>query len=84
MSELLIEDRASVRILTMNRPDKRNALNQALTQALLDALHATEADDGVRSIVLTGRPSARVPTSANSRTLPPTSRTSSSAAPSSR
>jgi enoyl-CoA hydratase len=54
MSELLIEDRASVRILTMNRPEKRNALNQALTQALLDALHATEADDGVRSIVLTG------------------------------
>ena len=54
MSELLIEDRAGVRILTMNRPEKRNALNQALTQALLEALHATEADDGVRSIVLTG------------------------------
>ena len=38
----------------MNRPDKRNALNHALTQALLDALHAAEADEGVRSIVLTG------------------------------
>jgi enoyl-CoA hydratase/carnithine racemase len=54
MSELLIEDRGAVRILTMNRPDKRNALNQALTEALLDGLRAAEADDLVRSIVLTG------------------------------
>jgi enoyl-CoA hydratase/carnithine racemase len=54
MSELLIEDRGAVRILTMNRPDKRNALNQALTQALLEGLRAAEADDRVRSIVLTG------------------------------
>ena len=54
MSELLIEDRGAVRILTMNRPDKRNALNQALTEALLDGLRAADADDLVRSIVLTG------------------------------
>ena len=54
MSELLIESHGGVRILTMNRPDKRNALNHALTQALLDGLRAAETDDGVRSIVLTG------------------------------
>ena len=54
MSELLTEDRGGVRVLTMNRPEKRNALNHALTQALLTALHAAEADEGVRSIVLTG------------------------------
>lgn len=54
MSELLSEDRGAVRILTMNRPDKRNALNRALTQALLDAMRAAEADASVRSIVLTG------------------------------
>jgi enoyl-CoA hydratase/carnithine racemase len=54
MSELLIENRGAVRVLTMNRPDKRNALNQALTQALLDGLQAAEADESVRSIVLTG------------------------------
>ncbi len=54
MSELLIEDRGAVRILTMNRPDKRNALNQALTQALLDGLRDAERDDSVRCIVLTG------------------------------
>jgi enoyl-CoA hydratase/carnithine racemase len=51
---LLIETRGAVRILTMNRPEKRNALNSELTQALLDALRAADADDVVGSIVLTG------------------------------
>jgi enoyl-CoA hydratase/carnithine racemase len=54
MSELLIDDRGSVRILTMNRPEKRNALNAALSRALLEGLQSADADDGVRSIVLTG------------------------------
>ena len=54
MSELLIEDRGAVRILTMNRPEKRNALNTALTRALLDGLRAADAADSVRCVVLTG------------------------------
>ncbi|MDR5752440.1 MULTISPECIES: enoyl-CoA hydratase/isomerase family protein [unclassified Caballeronia] len=51
---LLIEDRAAVRLLTMNRPDKRNALNNELTQALLDALEAADRDPSVKAIVLAG------------------------------
>jgi len=51
---LLIENRGAVRILTMNRPDKRNALNSELTRALLEALRATDADDTVGAVVLTG------------------------------
>ncbi len=51
---LLSETRGAVRILTLNRPDKLNSLNQALTQALLDALAAADADSGVRALVLTG------------------------------
>jgi enoyl-CoA hydratase len=54
MAELLIEDRGAVRTLTMNRPEKRNALNNALTEALLAGLRAAEADDAVHAIVLTG------------------------------
>jgi enoyl-CoA hydratase/carnithine racemase len=54
MTVLLIEDRATVRILTMNRPEKRNALNSELTQALLDALRAADADESVGCVVLTG------------------------------
>jgi enoyl-CoA hydratase/carnithine racemase len=51
---LLIENRGAVRILTMNRPEKRNALNSELTQGLLDALRAADADESVGCIVLTG------------------------------
>ena len=51
---LLTEDRGAVRILTMNRPDKRNALNTALTQALLDGLRAADATDSVAAVVLAG------------------------------
>jgi enoyl-CoA hydratase/carnithine racemase len=43
-----------VRLLTMNRPEKRNALNSELTQGLLDALQAADRDDSVGAIVLTG------------------------------
>jgi enoyl-CoA hydratase/carnithine racemase len=50
----LFEDRGAVRVLSMNRPDKRNALNTALTQALLDALRAADADEAIASVVLTG------------------------------
>jgi len=51
---LITEDRGAVRVLTMNRPEKRNALNTALTQALLAALHAADADEAIGCVVLTG------------------------------
>jgi enoyl-CoA hydratase/carnithine racemase len=54
VTELLAEDRGAVRILTMNRPDKRNALNTALTRALLDGLRAADAAESVACVVLTG------------------------------
>src|SRR5262245_32533491 len=54
MSELLIENRGALRILTMNRPEKRNALNVALSEALLANLRAAERHESVRALVLTG------------------------------
>lgn len=51
---LLTEDRGAVRIVRLNRPDKMNALNTVLTQALLDALLAADADVNVRAVVLCG------------------------------
>jgi enoyl-CoA hydratase/carnithine racemase len=50
----LICDVGAVRVLTLNRPEKRNALNTALTQALLDALRAADTDEAVGCVVLTG------------------------------
>lgn len=51
---LLSEDRDKVRILRLNRPDKLNALNTALTQALLDAFADAENSPDVAALVLTG------------------------------
>jgi len=51
---LLIENRGAVRILTLNRPEKRNALNTELTRALLEALRGADGDESVGALVLTG------------------------------
>jgi len=51
---LLVDERGAVRVLTLNRPEKRNALNTELTQALLDALRAADADEAIGAVVLTG------------------------------
>ena len=51
---LLTEDRGAVRFLIMNRPEKRNALNIALTRSLLEGLRSADAADAIGCIVLTG------------------------------
>ena len=54
MSELLIEDVGSTRFLTLNRPEKRNALNDGLIASLKTALRDADADESVRCIVICG------------------------------
>ena len=54
MSILLTEDRDAVRILTLNRPEVRNALNSELISRLLEALDEAESVKEVRALVLTG------------------------------
>lgn len=51
---LQIRTEKGVRWLTLNRPNRRNALNAALVQALRDALRDASADPGVRVVVLAG------------------------------
>jgi 2-(1,2-epoxy-1,2-dihydrophenyl)acetyl-CoA isomerase len=51
---VLTEDRGSVRILTLNRPEVRNAIDLPLRHALGEAVEAADADPGVRALVLTG------------------------------
>lgn len=41
-------------VVTLNRPDVRNAIDPALLRGLRTALHELDADDGVGAIVLTG------------------------------
>lgn len=51
---LLQEDRGRVRLLTLNRPDRLNAFDDALLRSLLLALQRAVADEGVHVVVLTG------------------------------
>lgn len=54
MTELLIESSDSIRFLTLNRPEKRNALNDGLIASLKEALREADADDEMRAIVIRG------------------------------
>ncbi|HEU4363128.1 MAG TPA: enoyl-CoA hydratase, partial [Mycobacterium sp.] len=51
---VLTEDTGAVRILTINRPEARNALNSELFETLYLAMCDADADAAVRVVVLTG------------------------------
>lgn len=53
-----VERARSVAVVTMNRPDRRNALTRELKEALRDAVTEVGADPAVRAVVLTGSGSA--------------------------
>lgn len=51
---VLLERHDRVAILTINRPDKLNALSQAVRDRMLEHLAALESDDSVGVVVITG------------------------------
>ena len=53
-SAVLTERRGSVLVVTLNRPEVRNAVDAALAHGVADALDALDADDGLRVGVLQG------------------------------
>lgn len=55
-SDILILDKQSngVALVTLNRPDARNALSSALRADIVGCLAELRADDGVKAVVLTG------------------------------
>jgi enoyl-CoA hydratase/carnithine racemase len=56
MSDELVkqETLGAVRLLTINRPAKRNAFNNPLYRAMADALSAASTDADVRVVIITG------------------------------
>ena len=51
---ILYETRGAVALLTLNRPERVNALNAAMLTEINRALDQAEADAGVRTVIVTG------------------------------
>ena len=54
MSAVRTERQGAVGIVTIDRPERRNALNLQVKQEVVAALHAMEQDTAVAALVLTG------------------------------
>ncbi len=54
MSEVLTEVRDGVLIITLNRPEAKNAVNRALSEGVAAALDRLDAEDGLRVGIITG------------------------------
>jgi len=51
---LLVEKRDKIAVVTLNRPDKRNALSIALRNEIDHCLQELEADDGISAVAIAG------------------------------
>jgi len=58
MIDVLVEDRAAIRTITLNRPAKKNALTPAMYQVMTQALNEAAGDFATRAVVITGAGSA--------------------------
>ena len=51
---ILVESRGGYRVITLNRPERLNALTDEMAGALMEALKAAEKDHDCRALLLTG------------------------------
>ena len=54
MSVLLVDKRDGYRVLTLNRPERLNAFNVPLHEALQAAIDEAGADESCRALLMTG------------------------------
>ncbi|MGA7099479.1 MAG: enoyl-CoA hydratase-related protein, partial [Pseudolabrys sp.] len=53
-TSILVDTRPGYRVITLNRPDKLNAFNEAMHLALRKAIDDAEADESCRALLITG------------------------------
>lgn len=54
MSTLLVRDDGDIRLITLNRPEARNALTVAMRQELCELLAACDQDPNLKAVIITG------------------------------
>ena len=57
-TSILTETRGRVGLITLNRPQAMNALNNQLMREVMDALESFDKDDGIGAMVITGNEKA--------------------------
>ena len=55
MAVVEMEHRGATALVTLNRPEARNAISPEVSETMVAVLDEIEADDAVRAVVLTGR-----------------------------
>ncbi len=55
---MLVDVVDRVATVTLNEPDKRNAISRAMVEGVVEAFDTLEADDGVGAVIVTGAPPA--------------------------
>ena len=53
-AEVLLEEKGTAGVITLNRPKAINSLNHPMVTTLTNALRAWEKDDGVHAVLLSG------------------------------
>lgn len=51
---LLLRREGGILLMTLNRPDARNAVNLKMAEAIAASIDETESDDDIRAVVITG------------------------------
>ena len=54
MSTVILQKKERLALITLNRPDKLNALNSEAVNALIQAAEEIEKDDDIRVVIITG------------------------------
>lgn len=54
MAVVELERRGNIALVTLNRPEARNAINPEVSHAMVDVLDECESDGDVRAVVITG------------------------------
>ena len=55
---VVITDKGAIRIIRMNRPEKKNALTLPMYAAMAQALHEADAANAIRCVMFAGAPGA--------------------------
>ncbi|WP_375289228.1 crotonase/enoyl-CoA hydratase family protein [Qipengyuania sp.] len=53
-TQITLEISGTVATITLNRPEKMNAFTRVMMQEMIEALDITDAEDGVRAVIVTG------------------------------